>query len=614
MKQRQKQQLKKENYAWVLRWIPLYAVFLILPFVRYYNLYESRFYGETFYIQDWANFDFDLYCKYTLFLVITAVVAVLLSVLVYQRRKELFQKNELRKYWYVWIPMGAYLLLSFLSSICSEHRVAAFTGADGQFESFFVWAGYLLLACYMMLLLRTERDAKCAAGAVLLGVAGQAILGIMQYTGNSPMNFEWYQRLITPEGYIETVGPVEVKNATVVSLLAYNSNYAGVLLAVFAAFVLAVLLTERRKWWVAGEFLLLLGTITALIGTESKAGFLVFGVSAGLAILFLARRIRRFWYLLIPGVTAVVLAGLLMIQHFDLPILKNIKNVLTVERSQEKNPLEKIITSDSGVEITYKGTYVKLRLNRYGNEFSVLALNSAGERITLQQSEDGSHYVMEQEGLQEIEIVPVWLDERYPAVNLSIDGTDWLFVTGVDGSSQYYYINWYGNLDELTEVKRLGFRGYERLASGRGFIWSQTLPVLLQNIILGEGSNCFAFAYPQNNYREMIFLDMTTTTTNPHCMYLQVGVEAGVLALVALLVFWAVYLVDSVRIYFRCAMETVTERVGFACFLATFVYLVCSLSNDSLITVSPMIWAIIGIGLGANRMIKANGPERKEAK
>ena len=162
-----------------------------------------------------------------------------------------------------------------------------------------------------------------------------------------------------------------------------------------------------------------------------------------------------------------------------------------------------------------------------------------------------------------------------------------------------------GKLLTLDEVDRIGFEGYERFASGRGLIWSQTFPVLKKTWLIGSGANTFTFAYPQDNYPDMYYFSGSEMiATRPHCMYLQIAVESGVVSLIALVVFWAWYLLQSVGIYFKSKLETMTERVGFACFLAVFVYLVCGLTNDSMVTVAPVFWCIMGLGLATNRMVK----------
>jgi len=612
MSKRKQEKNKKIEIITVLKWLPVYATLVLLPLVTYYHIYYSRLMGYPFYTDAISNFDFDLYSKYLVFLYITVAVVLLLAFLLYQNRKELFTKRENRKQWYLLIPAGVFLLLSFLSSVCSETRYAAFMGCDDQFESFFVWAGYILLAVYLFFLLQNEKDMKHAGIVAGIGMIELSLLGIIQYAGFTLTQYNWYQKLIAPKKYFELGGTIgNTSSAHTVTLNAHNTNYAGVLLALLAALCLGVLLTEKKIGRMIGELVLLLALVTCQIGTGSRAGLLVLAVTAVLAIMFLAKKLVRYWYVLIPAITFVVLSVSLFVQYLNLPIVERLESALTIEKAEE-NPIQRMVTTHNGVEITYKDVYFKVSMTATEEEISLYVSDEVGNSIPLTAMEDGISYYLEQETLSDVIIKPGLLNENIYLLIINIDGRDWMFLPAVQGRNQYLYLNRYYNLDTMEETNRIGFEGYERFASGRGFIWSQSLALLFDRILIGEGANCFVFAYPHHNYKdEVYYMGGNQVTTRPHNLYLQIGVENGLVALVALVVFWAWYLLQSVRIYFKSRFKTWTERIGFGCFLAVFVYLVCGLSNDSMITVSPTFWCILGIGLAANRLVKKAQEEEK---
>ena len=158
----------------------------------------------------------------------------------------------------------------------------------------------------------------------------------------------------------------------------------------------------------------------------------------------------------------------------------------------------------------------------------------------------------------------------------------------------------------MQDVERAGFRGRESFATYRGLIWSMTLPLLKDTVLLGTGTDTFACYYPQNNYKDLYYYTGdVTASSRPHSLYLKVAVESGVVALLAMLVFFGWYLIQSLKIYWKGEFTSLSARVGFACFLAVTVYLVCGLTNDSMITVAPVFWGILGIGMAANRIIKS---------
>lgn len=607
MEQPQKREQKKTQWQIreILLWLPVYLTLLLLPLVVYYKEYASRYAGEAFYISSELNFDFTLYCKQIVFFVITGLTAVLLCYQINKKRTELFEKNKLRKQWYILIPLMAYLIFAFLSSVCSEHRYAAFTGTDTQFESFFVLAGYILLAVYLLFLVEEERDVYRVSGALFLSMLEMAVLGTLQYSGCHLYQFSWYQKLIIPKEYREVLSAMDLTDKTV-TLNAFNSNYAGVLLAMLATVCIGILFTERNIGKMLAEAVLLLALLLCLIGTNSEAGMLVFAATAVLALLYLMRRLLRYWHLIIPMLTAVLLTGALLLQYRDISLFGQLKSALAVEK-QEKNPLERMVTTENGVEITYRGVSFKIRVTVQNEEFSVLVIDENGKRIPMTLSEEGNVYRLEQEVLKGITIEPKLMENATPVFVVTMEGREWVFLPKLNWNQGYYYLNDYNHWETLTETRRIGFYGYEKLISGRGLIWSQTLPLLLDHAVLGVGANCFAFAYPNNNYKDVFYYSYNgsiSTVTRPHSMYLKIGVETGLASLIILVTVWGWYLLDSCSLYRKVQFATWAERMGFACFLGTFAFLVCGISNDIMITTAPTFWCIFGTGLAINRMIK----------
>ena len=144
-----------------------------------------------------------------------------------------------------------------------------------------------------------------------------------------------------------------------------------------------------------------------------------------------------------------------------------------------------------------------------------------------------------------------------------------------------------------------------KLANMRGYIWDRTIPLLKKYFFLGSGPDTFIIAFPNNDLVGMYNSGHTNELiTKPHCMYLQVGVQTGVPSLIALLVFFGWYLIDSLRIYWRCHYSEYMTYLGVGIFAAVIGYLILSLTNDSCVALSPIFYTLIGIGLGINHKIR----------
>lgn len=638
--------ITSEKIKTALLWLPVFTVLVILPLISRYKLYESRLSEFLWTPFDTTGIDFYLYYKQALFLFLTALLLFFTCFFVWKRfmwkgksqdRAATFLPPEQRTQWAMFVPLGVYLLFTLFSSVFSKYPYAAFTGSDGQFESFFVLLGYVLLVVYLPFLVQSEKDIRSFLFCLLTEGIILGIVGLLQYSGHNPVQWEWVQRMMTPRGYLEACGPLEsVFEPWRVSLFSYNPNYAGMLLALLSAFCLGILLTETKWQRLIGEGALLLILLISLIGTGSKAGFLTFTAVAVVSLAFLFKKIRncrkrqlqvcetdsgmhaprgavshkkKYWRILLPVAAIALLGVFFFLQSKEVSLWTQIKQALSFEKN-EQNPLQEMSTKPDKVCFTYRGVSFSVAFDYSDGFLDLMALeypsrNEEAEEIPLLVSEDRQLYYMGREGLEDVSIRPGIINEVVPAFSILLNGREWMFVYLEEQENHYFYLNQYLKLEELGEIQRFGFEGYEHFITERGLIWSMTLPLLKDSLFLGSGANTFAFVYPQNNYKDLYYYTGdATASTRPHSLYLQVAVECGLPALLALLVFFGWYLVQSLRLCWNSDFGTLAERTALACFLAVAAYLICGLTNDSMITVAPVFWCIVGMGVAMNSMVK----------
>ena len=142
---------------------------------------------------------------------------------------------------------------------------------------------------------------------------------------------------------------------------------------------------------------------------------------------------------------------------------------------------------------------------------------------------------------------------------------------------------------------------------------SRTIPLLKKYVLLGSGADTFSIAFPQHDYvsaknhgygEQLI--------SKPHCWYLQVGVQTGVVSLIALLVFYGMYFVQSIRLYSKKVFDSYLSQAGVAVFVGTIGYMIAGLTNDSSITVAPVFWGVIGLGVAINYILKQEEKDKQK--
>jgi O-antigen ligase len=161
----------------------------------------------------------------------------------------------------------------------------------------------------------------------------------------------------------------------------------------------------------------------------------------------------------------------------------------------------------------------------------------------------------------------------------------------------------------LEEVESLGFEGKEMLASKRGYIWSRTLPLIKEKPILGYGPDTFAIFFPQHDVvgKFKYFNRSKIIVDKPHNLYLQIGFNTGLISLAAVLILFGSYFLRNLKLYLTCKFDNYYTEIGLA-FLAAFTaYAVAGFFNDSVVSVAPVFWIILGLA-GAVELRLKNYP------
>ena len=85
-----------------------------------------------------------------------------------------------------------------------------------------------------------------------------------------------------------------------------------------------------------------------------------------------------------------------------------------------------------------------------------------------------------------------------------------------------------------------------------------------------------------------------------HNLLLQIGINNGIIALLAFLCLIIAYIVDSIKLYALKEKYTETQLLGGILFLSILGYLVTGMFNDSVICVAPILWVVLGAGGAVN--------------
>lgn len=559
--------------------LPLILIVTILPLIVEAHTYKTGLSVFNWFAEFDEYTDFFLYYKQWLFVAISGAILFIICLRAFIIKKSL-------KFIPHFIPLGTYAFLALLSTIVSKYSKFGFTGMFEQFENVFCLLGYALVVYYAFLIIRTEDEVTLMIDALAVGALILCTIGTLQafgldiYAINYSVNFE--------------------KGRTYSSL--YNPNYVGVYTSFLIPMFSVLLLNAKKLYQYILYSLVLITSVISLFGSQSKAGFVSILVAALFILILLRKKLFKKWKLIFPIVIIIIGSFFIINKINDNAYLNGIKNAFKITKLPEPN-LTSIETKDDGVYVTYKGNVLKATMTNIDNSITLSAFDSNNNTLDYTIAENGYTFQFTDERFVGILMSPAIYEEFY-CFGLNIDGTDWYF-TNLSGSGTYEYFNRYGRLTKIDTPKTAVFKGYENFATNRGYLWSRTIPLLKDNIFLGSGADTFVISFPQHDYVGFYnYGYMEQLITKPHSLYLQIAVQTGVVSLVAFLVFYMMYFISCIKLYINDKSNSKLTYIGIAIFVGTISYMVSAISNDSSITVAPVFWAMIGVGIAVNQLVK----------
>ena len=90
----------------------------------------------------------------------------------------------------------------------------------------------------------------------------------------------------------------------------------------------------------------------------------------------------------------------------------------------------------------------------------------------------------------------------------------------------------------------------------------------------------------------------------PHNIYILYAINSGIIALLSVVFIWLMYIVDSCKLYGLKKEYSQGDYYALACSLAIIGYLAAGFFNDSVPTVAPIFWILLGAGYATNHINK----------
>ncbi len=490
-------------------------------------------------------------------------------------------QGRLPRIFLLFIP---YILLIILSVCLSDYPVTSVFGLVDHYE------GALTQICYALLLIfsysfSNEEQVQRIIKLVLWAGVAVALAGILQFTG-SPL----FGRMLPGEAFPTGLG--WKGDLPGISSTIGNSNYTGTYAVLLIPLAFMTMIMEKNKAKKAFALLIYYGAgIFLLLGSLSRAGYISFIILCISGAVFLGKYLKKQvpWVLM-----AVAYAALIFLW------MNSASKGLIGNELKGLNPFVKpVAEADKLVfqEIRTDNETARLQTNKWvlnirSDEDGFSLEDELGRPVPSTIDEDDGRITLTGKPYENIHAW-VQVKEGIKWILVEMEGKEIEFVhTGQDMKA----VGFNSVLADVAPVKASTLIKNEAFASGRGYIWSRSLPLLKGALVWGYGPDTFAFTFPQNDFvGKLNYGSIWVIIGKPHNWYLQIALGSGLLSLLCLLIYFALYCIKTLQRHFRGFWENSGLAMGIL--LSVIGFFLTGVFNDSVVSVSPILWMLAGFGI-----------------
>lgn len=507
-------------------------------------------------------------------------------------------------------PLVGYVALTIISTIVSPYRDYGLRGIYEQHESLFVIISYCILLVYAYVFTKTEYGIHFVKSTLGFLAVVHSFIGITQLVGADFFASKLGRILMIP-GSIEDAESIRESLSFTFSgsgnhqvyLTLYNPNYVGSYSALlFPIFVVVSIFSKKKTGKIFWGILALINFLCAM-GSGSKTFLGAFLVSFILALIFFRKKLKSGWKVLLGLSLVLVISGFAYFSYVGQSLFDYLSKALAYNENNYK--LERVDLEDDRAIISYNGVRFSLQYEPMGNTASIVFKDEAGLELPYKLDEGNVNLRIDDERLSDLYFEYLKTSEE-PArylINCNTPRGDFSIIKTEEGYKYYVGV---GKTDDINYPEIAVIKNHDSFASGRGYIWSRTFPILFKHLLIGTGADTFAIFFPQNDYIGRLnggFNHMLIT--KPHNLYLQIGVQSGGLALICFIMLAVIYIVQVFKIFFNRDIKTTVEVFGIGIFLGIVGYLFTGIMNDSCVATAPLYFGLLGTGFGINSYLIA---------
>lgn len=500
---------------------------------------------------------------------------------------------------------------TFLSALFSKYKLFSFWGTYNRAEGLITVTCYMLLLVYSIYTFKHISDYKYLLIPVLILVVGESIWGVFQYLGHDLLNTSIGSFIAS--GVFDKKFALSYPKGKIYGTL-FHYDYMGSFVGIVLPLLAVLTVFEKKLIYKIILGIASLLSLWLLLGSTSRAGLVGIFFSFIFTIILFGKSLLKKWKPISIGFAAILIlvVGINFATKgsvFErLPsMFSDVSTIFqntTDDDSSKSNPFKDIKYVDGHSEIVLQNETLKIY-----NENNTYVFKNSNDQV-INYTFNGQTFTTDDADFKDISFSYVQNpNKKTNSITLNFNSKK-VFTFTIDHNNSVHLIDPYLNKDidiEHPDVTQF-FVGKEKLGSSRGYIWSRSIPLIKNNLILGSGPDTFVYQFPQYDYIGKYYAYDTPDmiVDKPHNLYLQIALDYGVIALIAFLCIILVYIFDCIKLYAFKGHYSHSQIIAIANFLGIIGYLFAGFFNDSIISVAPIFWIVLGVGIAINFINRSN--------
>lgn len=493
-----------------------------------------------------------------------------------------------------------FMLSALISAIFAQDSKTAWWGLPTEGEGFFTLLSYIVIMLMFYNYFGNDYGLKLFKKCILVLSGITVVLGAIEYFYKPLMMTNVVKWLVGMGDYKESIAGNEVDIFTDSVALSFgNPNYFGGFVCLLFPFVLADFYetAQKKSTIISGVLSLGLSFCVMASGATTSLYVAIFEFVLVSLIYGLKKR-ERVVYIKI-GVIIIAITALMVIFGGRVAEVFSNENSATGKTEESVFEIDDITLADNRVKL--KGRDAELTITYDEGEISFK--DAEGKKLDAMVNENV--FSFEDKSLENISVKLLVTEEGTEDIlaKLVVDA-------GYDDSIDFYIlengkISGVGQNNSIVmDIEDAGtsesLKKYYGMFTGRGYAWVNSWPVLKESILIGKGPGHFVYEFKQNDYVGMLQTHKSTkyVIDKPHSMYLQYAINIGLIGMVAFVGIFVLALVRGGKVLKKSKRVSAEVIAGVVAICGFLIY---SAVNDSVLSVTPAVMAVVGVMLAADR-------------